>query len=96
MKYRANAEHDGVYVCLDPGEGVSFANSLTAKVGSGAKTTLRGKGMHNSLLVICCTIIGTTGLVDIRFIQKLHSSNTVRRDLPSVMDNAPVFYLPIT
>ena len=50
MKYRANAEHDGMYVCLDPGEGVSFANSLTAKVGSGAKTTLRGKGMNNSLL----------------------------------------------
>ena len=46
VKYTANGEHSGMYICLDPIQGGSFAGGLTAKVGSAAEASLTGQGMH--------------------------------------------------
>ena len=46
VRYTANGEHSGMYICLDPIQGGSFAGGLTAKVGSAAEASLTGQGMH--------------------------------------------------
>ena len=46
VRYTANGEHSGMYICLDPIQGGSFDGGLTAKVGSAAEASLIGQGMH--------------------------------------------------
>ena len=45
MKYTVEAEHSGVYICLDPVEGISFADGLTVKIGASPRVPLQGRGM---------------------------------------------------
>ena len=47
VRYTANGEHSGMYICLHPIQGGSFVGGLTAKVGSAAEASLTGQGTHN-------------------------------------------------
>ena len=47
VRYTAKGLPSGMYICLDPIQGGSFAGGLTAKVGSAAEASLTGQGMHN-------------------------------------------------
>ena len=46
MRYTAEGVPRGMYICLDPIQGGSFAGGLTAKVGSAAEASLTGQGMY--------------------------------------------------
>ena len=46
MKYTADPQHNGMYVCLDPVEGKDFADGLSVKIGNAAEKSLSGEGMH--------------------------------------------------
>jgi hypothetical protein len=44
VKYTVEAEHSGVYICLDPVEGISFDDGLTVKIGASPRVPLQGRG----------------------------------------------------
>ena len=45
VRYTAEGVPRGMYICLDPIQGGSFAGGLTAKVGSAPEASLTGQGM---------------------------------------------------
>ena len=50
MKYTADPQHNGMYVCLDPVQEKDFTEGLTVKIGSDAEKSLSGEGMHGIYL----------------------------------------------
>jgi hypothetical protein len=44
VKYTADPQHNGMYVCLDPVEGKDFADGLSVKIGNAAEKSLSGEG----------------------------------------------------
>ena len=52
VRYTANGEHRGMYICLHPIQGGSFVGSLTAKVGNATEDSLTGQGLDNNFVYI--------------------------------------------
>ena len=59
VKYRVDPLPDGLYVCLDPREGLVFAGGLTYKINNGSESSLHGHGMYactNICNIVNCAI----------------------------------------